>query len=224
MPIINVNRKKLLIKVVIALSLVFDFFLITNVIVFASIPSTGYADLKDVPETEAALILGAKVFSDGRLSSIMKDRADSGLELYKAGKVKKLLVSGDHGTKNYDEVNTVKDYLLSRGLRADDLFLDHAGFDTYDSLYRARDIFQLKSVIVVTQKFHQPRALYIGKSLNLEVYGYIADKQEYQGMVWNELRECVARSKAVVDVVTGAKPKFLGEPIPIEGDSKLSWD
>lgn len=204
--------------------MIFDFFLITNIVVFASIPSTGYAELEDIPEAEAALILGAKVYSDGRLSSIMKDRADSGLELYKSGKVKKLLVSGDHGTKKYDEVNAVKDYLLARGVRADDLFLDHAGFDTYDSLYRARDIFQVKSVTVVTQKFHLPRALYIGKSLNLEVYGYIADKQDYQGMIWNELRECVARSKAVVDVVTGAKPKFLGEPIPIEGGSRLSWD
>jgi SanA protein len=179
---------------------------------------------EDVPNAQVALILGAKVYNDGRLSHMMQDRADSGLELYKAGKVQKILMSGDHGTKTYDEVNTVKDYLLERGVAPEDLFLDHAGFDTYDSLYRARDIFGVRSLVVVTQKFHLPRAVYIGRSLGLEVYGYAADKRPYQGMFWNETREVFARAKAFLAVSLGIKPKFLGEKIPIEGDSQLSRD
>ena len=198
--------------------------IMANVIIYTSGNDYLYEELNDVPRAQVALILGAKVFDDGRLSMMMQDRADSALELYESGKVGKLIMSGDHGTKTYDEVNTVKDYLLEKGVNPEDLFLDHAGFDTYDSLYRARDIFGVKSLIVVTQKFHLPRAVYIGRSLGMEAYGYVADRREYLGMFRNELRESLARSKALLDVVSGAKPKFLGEMIPIEGDSRLSWD
>jgi len=200
------------------------FVLLAQVLIVSSGNDYLYEDLNDVPKAQVALILGAKVFDDGRLSMMMQDRADSALELYESGKVGKLIMSGDHGTKTYDEVNTVKDYLLEKGVNPEDLFLDHAGFDTYDSLYRARDIFGVKSLIVVTQKFHLPRAVYIGRSLGMEAYGYVADRREYLGMFRNELRESLARSKALLDVVSGAKPKFLGEMIPIEGDSRLSWD
>lgn len=200
------------------------FVFVTNLVVLSVAPAFNNENLEDLPEVQAALILGAKVFSDGRLSQMMQDRADSGLELYRAGKVKLLIMSGDHGTKTYDEVNTVKNYLLAEGVAPEDLFLDHAGFDTYDSLYRARDIFGVKSLIVVTQKFHLPRALYIGRSLGLEVYGYPADKRAYQGMFWNETREILARSKAFMDITFAVKSKFLGDRIPIEGDSRLSWD
>lgn len=195
-----------------------------NIIVVVSSTAFISADLGKIPDADVGLILGAKVFDDGRLSHMMQDRADSAVELYEAGKVKKLIMSGDHGTTAYDEVNTVKDYLLEKGVKPEDLFLDHAGFDTYDSLYRARDIFEAKSLIVVTQKFHQPRAVFIGRSLGIDVHGYIADKREYQGILWNEFREIISRTKADIDVMTGAKPKFLGEKIPLDGDSTLSWD
>ena len=195
-----------------------------NVIVVMSSSAFISDDLDEMPSADVGLILGARVFNDGRLSHMMQDRADAAVELYEAGKVKKLIMSGDHGTKNYDEVNTVKNYLLEKGVRAEDLFLDHAGFDTYDSLYRARDIFGARSVIVVTQKFHEPRAVFIGRSLGMEVYGYAADKREYQGILWNEFREIFSRTKAGVDIVIGAQPKFLGEKISLDGDSKLSWD
>jgi len=214
--------KKFLISVAAFVLLVFV--LLAQVLIVSSGNDYLYEDLNDVPKAQVALILGAKVFDDGRLSMMMQDRADSALELYESGKVGKLIMSGDHGTKTYDEVNTVKDYLLEKGVNPEDLFLDHAGFDTYDSLYRARDIFGVKSLIVVTQKFHLPRAVYIGRSLGMEAYGYVADRREYLGMFRNELRESLARSKALLDVVSGAKPKFLGEMIPIEGDSRLSWD
>ena len=114
---------------------------------------------------DAIIILGAYVRPDGALSWILRDRLDTGLELYRAGLAPKILVSGDHGQKNYNEVQTMKDYLLDHDVPAQDIFMDHAGFDTYDSLYRARDIFQVKSAIIVTQNFHLPRALYIARRL-----------------------------------------------------------
>lgn len=183
-----------------------------------------FENVKDVPETQAALILGSRVYSSGKMSDVLLDRVIKGLELYQNGKVKKLLISGDHGTKEYDEVNTVKDYLLKNGVLGADIFLDHAGFDTYDSLYRARDIFEIKSLIIATQRFHLPRALYIGNALGIETYGYVADRQLYLAATWNETRESLARFKAFLNVTFHSKPKFLGDHIPITGDSKLSWD
>lgn len=224
MEIKKTTWKRILIFVVIGLLVSAVVAFAVNTVVIMSGSAFISHDLEKIPVADAALILGAKVYEDGRLSHMMQDRADSAVELYESGKVKKLIMSGDHGTTKYDEVNTVKDYLLEKGVREEDLFLDHAGFDTYDSLYRARDIFDAKSIIVVTQKFHQPRAVFIGRSLGIDVHGYIADKREYQGILWNEFREIFSRTKAGIDIVIGAKPKFLGEKIPLDGDSKLSWD
>ncbi len=183
-----------------------------------------YNELDQVSPSQVALVLGAKVYADGRLSLMLTDRVDTAFELYAHGKVQRILVSGDHGKTTYDEVNSMKNYLLTKGVKPEDLFLDHAGFDTYDSVYRAKELFLADSVTVVTQCFHVYRAVYIGKSLGMKIQGVCADKREYAGMVWNELREVLARSKAWVDVHTGAKPKFLGEPIPLSGDSHKSWD
>ena len=143
-----------------------------------------------------------------------KDRAEPAIELYQRKKVQKILISGDHGTNNYDEVNTIKDFLLKQGIPGEDIFLDHAGFDTYDSLYRAKEIFQVSSVIVVTQRFHITRAVYIGQSLGVETTGIAADKQDYGHVECVEFREKIARVKAFLDVVFHSKPKFLGEAIP----------
>jgi SanA protein len=224
MKMIHWNWKRVFVVAVVGLLTGVVLAVAVNIIVVVSSSAFISDDLDKMPSAEVGLILGARVLSDGRLSHMMQDRADAAVELYESGKVKKLIMSGDHGTKTYDEVNTVKKYLLEKGVRAEDLFLDHAGFDTYDSLYRARDIFGAHSVIVVTQKFHEPRAVFIGRSLGMDVHGYIADKREYQGILWNEFREIFSRTKAGVDVVVGAKPKFLGEKIPLDGDSQLSWD
>lgn len=183
-----------------------------------------YEDLNVVPETQAALVLGARVFNDGRMSSILMDRAKTALDLYEIGKVDKLLLSGDHGTKEYDEVNTLKEFFLDSGVPAEDIFLDHAGFDTYDSIYRARDIFQVRSVTIVTQDFHLPRAVFIARYLGLDAYGATADRQEYLANWRNHIREVPARFKAFVNVVFKSKPKYLGEVIAITGDSRKSWD
>ena len=178
----------------------------------------------DVPAKQVAVVLGAKVYSNGVMSTILKDRELTALELYKNKKVQKILVSGDHGREDYDEVNAMKDFLLNNGVLGEDIFLDHAGFDTYYSIYRAKEIFQVSSIIIVTQKFHLFRAVYIAKSLGIDAIGIVADRQDYVLGVYNESRESLARVKAFFDLTFQSKPKFLGEIIPIIGDSKLTWD
>jgi SanA protein len=183
-----------------------------------------FQDINDLPKAETALVLGAKVYQQGTMSGMFQDRVDTAIELYEENKIEKILVSGDHGSEDYDEVNTAKDYLLEKGIRGEDIFLDHAGFDTYDSLYRAKEIFEVSSVIIITQNFHLPRAVYTGRKLNIETYGFSADKHSYAGIKYNELREIFGKVKAFLDISFQAKPKFLGEKISITGDSKKSWD
>jgi len=173
---------------------------------------------------EAVLVLGALVFPDGRVSPMLADRLDAALALYEAGKAEKILVSGDHGQVEYDEVNTMRRYLEQRGVPPEDIFMDHAGFDTYDSLYRARDVFQARRLIVVTQEFHLPRALWIGDRLGLEVQGVAADRFSYYDRAYYETREMLARVKAFGEVVTRRKPVFLGPTIPIQGDGRQTHD
>ncbi|MFA5830122.1 MAG: ElyC/SanA/YdcF family protein [Candidatus Gracilibacteria bacterium] len=194
---------------------------------FSMFQQTGayiYSDLGKVPAKPVVMVLGAKVYVGDKMSSILLDRVQTALEIYQAGKAQKILLSGDHGTKTYDEVNTMKKYLLDHGVLAQDIFLDHAGFDTYDSFYRARDVFEVKSMIVVTQAFHLPRAVYIGNAMGIDTVGFVADKQRYQSEFMNNFRESFARVKAFFDVKFYALPKFLGPKIPITGDSHLSWD
>jgi SanA protein len=172
---------------------------------------------------QAALVFGARVYSDGRLSDMFRDRVDSALELYQAGLVPKILVSGDHGQAEYDEVNAAREYLLDKGVRAEDIFLDHAGFDTYDSLYRAQAVFGVKSAVLVTQAYHLPRAFFIARHLGLSVAGQDAARRHYVGEPARLRREYLARCKAVADVVFGAEPTYLGPFISIEGDGRSSW-
>lgn len=173
---------------------------------------------------DAVIILGAYVRPDGALSWILKDRLDTGLQVYSQGLAQKIIVSGDHGQKDYNEVQAMKDYLLSHGVPAQDIFMDHAGFDTYDSIYRARDVFQVKSAIIISQNFHLPRAVYIAKRLGIETQGVQA-KLYYPWWYVNTIRDSVARVKAYTDVeILKSKPRFLGEAIPITGDGRVTQD
>lgn len=181
---------------------------------------------EDVPEADAIIVLGALVFPDGNVSLMLRDRLTTGYELYEKGKAKKIIVSGDHGRKEYDEVNTMKDFLKVKGVPGDDIFMDHAGFNTYDSLYRARDIFRANKVIIVTQKYHLMRALFIARELGIEAYGIPADKRIYNGvMLKNEIREIGARNKAFFTAkLIKPKPKYLGEVIPVTGSGSATDD
>jgi len=183
-------------------------------------------DIGDLPfKADAVLILGAKVYPEtGKMSDVLKDRVDTGFDVYSAGKVEKIIVSGDNGQEEYDEVNVMKNYLLEKGISSEDLFMDHAGFDTYDSVYRTKNIFGVDSLVIVTQEFHLPRALYISDALEIKSCGVIADRRKYRSAVRNDFREFLARYKAFFDVNLGTKSKYLGDKIDIGGNGRVTWD
>ncbi len=171
-----------------------------------------------IPHTEVAVVLGAAILKDGSPSPIFIDRVDAALKLYEAGKVEKILVTGDNGSVTHNEVNPVRLYLLEKGIPDKDIFLDHAGFDTYSSMYRARDIFLADTMTVVTQSFHLPRSVFIARAMGLNAYGMNADDGTYKFR--NYVREALANVKAVGNLVFNREPKYLGKEIPLTGDGR----
>ena len=178
----------------------------------------------DNEKFDCILILGAKVFTDGSVSAMLADRLDKGIELYFSGVSDKILVSGDHGTQGYDEVNAMKAYCVQRGVPSEDVFMDHAGFSTYDSVVRAKKVFMCKSVMIVTQKYHLFRALYIAKSVGLHAYGAAAAPTVYAGNKYREAREFAARVKDIGSVIFGVSPAYLGDPVPIYENGDITND
>lgn len=183
-------------------------------------------DAGQAPQADAILVLGAYVLPDGNVSRMLNDRLQVGYELYEQGKAPKILVSGDHGRREYDEVNTMKEYIKNRGAAPDDVFMDHAGFSTYESMYRARDIFQVKKVIIVTQRYHLMRAVFIARELGLEAYGVASDLGDYGPVMYNyQLREIAARNKDfILAAIIKPYPTFLGEAIPVSGSGRVTDD
>lgn len=182
-----------------------------------------YQDLDQIPAAYTGIVLGAGA-RNNQVSVILRDRLETAFALYKKGKIKRFLLTGDHGRKNYDEVNTMKDYLVAKGVPESDIFLDHAGFDTYDSMFRAKELFEVKDAIVITQDFHLNRSLFLARNLGLDANGFAADKRVYKGRKYYAFREKFTILKAVYNVVFHSTPHFLGEKIPITGDSKLTFD
>jgi len=170
----------------------------------AAVSHYTYTSVADVPRSDIALVLGASVVR-GMPSPVLAERAEAAIALYRAGKVRKILVTGDSSASSYDEVTPVRKYLLNAEIPSSDILLDHAGFDTYSSLYRAREVFLVRSVIVVTQDFHLPRALWIGKHLGLTVHGLTAEGGERS--VHNSLREIPASLKALTDILMHREPR-----------------
>lgn len=172
---------------------------------------------------DAILVLGAGL-KNGKPSPVLKDRLDTAYEAYIKGASSKIIVSGDHGRKTYDEVNVMKDYLISKGVPSDNIFMDHAGFSTYDTIYRAKEIFLCNKVLIVTQEFHIFRSLYIAKKLDLEAEGVSATLRHYSGETKFELREILARDKDFVKTIFKPKPKYLGDTIPVFGNGDITND
>lgn len=175
-------------------------------------------------KADCILILGAGVWEDDKPSPMLKDRLEEGLRLYKEGIAPKILVSGDHGLPNYDEVNVMKSYLVKAGVPSRDVFMDHAGFTTYDSMYRAREVFGVKKAVVVTQEYHLYRALYICDSLGIETYGAKAYPYVYPGAKLRTAREWLARDKAIITCLMNKQPKYLGKQIDIHGNGDVTND
>ncbi|TWH48493.1 vancomycin permeability regulator SanA [Sporomusa sp. KB1] len=183
-------------------------------------------DEQFIPKADAILVLGAYVFPDGTVSYMLDDRLSVAYDLYKEGKADKIIVSGDHGQKDYDEVHAMKQYLVNKNIPAKDIFMDHAGFNTYQSVYRARDIFKVKKLIIVTQEYHLLRAVFDARELGIEAYGLKADMHDY-GIVMNSylVREIAARNKDFfLATFIQPEPKFLGDEIPVNGDGRATED
>lgn len=178
------------------------------------------ATLKDV---DCILVLGSSVQPNGTLNRVVRERVDTALTLYENGVSDRLLMSGDHGRVNYDEVNAMKQYCVDKGVDPDIIFLDHAGFNTYDSIYRAKAIFGVQKMVIVSQEYHLYRAVYIANELGIEAYGVAAEQQASTTLITN-LRESVARVKDYFSCAFHMEPTVLGEPIPISGSAKLSDD
>ena len=155
---------------------------------------------------------------------MLSDRLTRGVELYDMNAAPKLLMSGDHGRVSYDEVNAMKQFAIDKGVPSEDVFMDHAGFSTYETMYRAKEVFAAKRVIIVTQKYHLYRAVYIAEQLGLEAYGVDSDLQSYIKQPYYNAREILARDKDFVKVIFKPKPTYLGEVIPISGSGDLTND
>ena len=182
------------------------------------------ADAAALTDVDCILVLGCYVNENGEPSLMLKDRLQRGVELYNAKAAPKILMSGDHGRYTYDEVTAMRQYALDAEVPSQDIFLDHAGFSTYESIYRARDIFQAKKIIIVSQEYHLYRALQIANGLGLEAYGVAADYQSYSGQFFRDVREILARNKDWVKSIFKPKPTFLGDAIPIFGDGNITVD
>lgn len=179
------------------------------------------AELSDV---DCIIVLGCQVKSDGSLSHMLRDRLISGTALYKSNAAPKLLMSGDHGREDYDEVGAMKSYATENGVPSEDVFMDHAGFSTYETVYRAKEIFGAKKVIIVTQRYHLHRALYIAEKLGLEAYGVPADLNIYAGQSMRNFREVLARNKDFLNCIFKPEPTYLGEAISVNGNGDITND
>lgn len=200
------------------------------IIINARVKSVGKAHLitaakaAELSDIDCIIVLGCQVRADGSLSDMLRDRLDRGIALYKEGAAPKIIMSGDHGQKNYDEVNAMKDYAINNGVPSKDVFMDHAGFSTYESVYRAKEIFEADSIIIVTQEYHLYRALYIAERFGIEVHGVSSDYHAYAGQAKRECREILARCKDFLTATFKPKPTYLGETIPVNGNGDATND
>ena len=179
------------------------------------------AQLQDV---DCIIVLGCQVKSDGTPSHMLEDRLKRGVALYEAGAAPKILMSGDHGTKDYDEVNAMKKYAMDAGLPTADVFMDHAGFSTYESMYRAKEVFKAEKIVIVTQGYHLPRAIKCAEALGLEAYGVHSDLRNYGKDLYNNTREFLARVKDFFYCIIKPEPTYLGEAILISGNGDATND
>ena len=173
-------------------------------------------------DVDCILVLGCLVRSDGSPSDMLADRLSVGVSLYESGVSHRLLMSGDHGRAEYDEVNAMKQYAVEQGVPSERVFMDHAGFSTYESIYRAKEIFGADKIVIVTQEYHLYRALHIANALGLEAYGVAADLRSYGNQWQREIREILARCKDVAQGILKPKPTYLGEPVNLSGNGNMT--
>ena len=165
---------------------------------------------------DAIVVLGASVYADGTPSGILQDRLDDGIALYFAGAAPKIIMSGDNSTVAYNEVKAMKDYAIAQGVPSEDIFCDHAGFSTYESMYRAKHVFGAERIVVATQTYHLYRALYAASGLGLEAVGVPSDYREYAHQLQYDVREIPARTKDFFKTLLRVPSTFVGDPISLD--------
>ena len=173
---------------------------------------------------DCILVLGCQVKEGGQPSHMLRDRLQRAVEVYELGASGKLLMSGDHGSDDYNEVETMKQYAINEGVESKHIFMDHAGFSTYDSIYRAKEVFGVRKMVIITQEYHLYRALYIAEQLGIEAYGVPSDYHTYFGQFMRDLREVLARNKDFVMTLIKPEPTYLGESIDIHGNGDITND
>ena len=223
---VAVFLKRILIAFCIAAGAILAATVIINIGIIFAARKYVYNDPGKVPARTTVLVLGSQTRGT-RLSPVLQDRVEAGISLMQRQKGKKLLLSGDHGQIYYDEVNAMRLFVLANApdIQEEDIFMDHAGFNTWDSMYRARDVFEVTDLLIVTQKFHISRAVCMARSLGLDAVGLGINQDRFSGKSlrsW-QIREYFARVKAFLSITFKPKPRYLGEKIPILGDGRATW-
>lgn len=219
------NIKYLFILIILIITIILIFIIFINFYVINS-TKNNILEKEKISEKEnfdCILILGAGIWGNNP-SPMLEDRLIQGISLYKEGIAPKIIMSGDHGREEYNEVQVMKDYAIKEGVPSEDIFMDHAGFSSYDSIYRAKEIFGAKKILIITQQYHLYRALHIAKKLELEAYGVASNLREYPNQLFREIREIFARNKDFVKCYFKPEPTFLGEKIPITENGDITND
>lgn len=177
--------------------------------------------LKEI-KADCIMVLGAGIRDDETPTPMLKDRLDTGILLYELGIAPKLLLTGDNGQVGHNEIHVMLNYVKKAGVPEEDIFCDHAGFSTYDSMYRAQSIFGVSSLVVVTQTYHEYRSLYVGEKLGMTVKGVSADQMKYSGQAMREIREVLARVKDFFKVLSRPESQLGGDAIPINGNGLIT--
>lgn len=181
------------------------------------------SEIKKLEDIDCIIVLGAGIWGD-KPSPMLEDRLLEAISLYKNNVSDKIIMSGDHGKEDYDEVNVMKNFAIEKGIPSENIFMDHAGFSSYESIYRAKEIFKAKKIVIVTQEYHLYRSLYIANKLGLEAYGVASDPRQYVGAFYRELREILARNKDFIKCIFKPEPTYLGEAIPVNGNGDITND
>ena len=198
-------------------------FAVTNVVtIVGSKGSIVSADEASISSADAIVVLGASVFADGTPSGILQDRLDDGIAMYFAGVAPKLIMSGDNGTESYNEVRVMKQYAIAQGVPSEDIFCDHAGFSTYESMYRAKYVFGCQRIVVATQTYHLYRALWSAKSLGMQATGVSSDYHEYQKQLQYDIREVPARTKDFFKALFRMPSTYVGDAISLDQDGDVT--
>lgn len=208
--------------VAVALAIVAVFAVTNAVTIVGSKGSIVSADEASISSADAIVVLGASVFADGTPSGILQDRLDDGIALYFAGVAPKLIMSGDNGTESYNEVRVMKQYAIAQGVPSEDIFCDHAGFSTYESMYRAKYVFGCQRIVVATQTYHLYRALWSAKSLGMQAAGVPSDYHEYQKQLQYDIREVPARTKDFFKALFRMPSTYVGDAISLDQDGDVT--